>query len=261
VELNPQSPAAYGAGAVGLALAFYSLYLFLASLPRWKEWLQAASRLPACPLGWADLFGLIAVLGLLIKAEAGLLLPAAVVAGGVLIYARHAMPAAGYWGMRGAWLPEALWAGGRLYLTAYFPFLVLAFGSLWIFEKCGYGELYQEPVRQFLETDNPSWLLVQALVLAPVGEEILFRGILFPLVREKWSMGGAAVATGLLFGAAHGHWPSFPVLAVLGALLALVYDRTGKLGYCMGLHFFFNLGTTVYLMALKYGGGLAGHAR
>lgn len=261
MELNPQSPAVYGAGAVGLVLAFYSLYLFLASLPSWKGWLQAASRLPACPLGWADLLGLTVVLALLIKAEAGLLLPAAVVAGGALVYARHAVPAAGYWGLRGAWLPEALRTGGRLYLTVYFPFLVLAFGSIWIFEKYGYGELYQEPVKQFLKEGNPAWLLFQALVLAPVGEEILFRGVFFPLVREKWGMWAAAAATGLLFGAAHGHWPSFPVLAVLGVLLAVVYDRTGKLGYCMGLHFFFNLGTTVYLMTLKYGGGLAEHAR
>jgi len=41
-------------------------------------------------------------------------------------------------------------------------------------------------------------------------------------------------------------------LSFLGALLALLYERTGSLGYSILLHSFFNLSTCLVLLLLKF---------
>lgn len=76
-------------------------------------------------------------------------------------------------------------------------------------------------------------------VLAPVAEEVLFRGYLFPALRNRIGLRWAVGATGALFGLIHaGSAPVgfLPPLAVFGALLCLVYVRTGSLYPCIALH-------------------------
>ncbi len=76
-------------------------------------------------------------------------------------------------------------------------------------------------------------------VVAPIGEEFLFRGFIFNALRNWRGVGLAAVITGLLFGAVH--FGSAPVLdlvplAALGIALCLLYDYTGSLYPCIAFH-------------------------
>lgn len=70
-------------------------------------------------------------------------------------------------------------------------------------------------------------------VLAPVAEEVFFRGFAFTALRRRLGTAGAAVASGILFGLVHlgGNTDAVfvPVLALFGAGLALLYARTGSL--------------------------------
>jgi membrane protease YdiL (CAAX protease family) len=78
-----------------------------------------------------------------------------------------------------------------------------------------------------------------AVVIAPIVEELFFRGFVFPALREKLNVGWAAIGTGLLFGAVHafGSPIGFLVpLAVLGTLLCLLYWKTGSIYPCIALH-------------------------
>ncbi|MDP9376695.1 MAG: CPBP family intramembrane metalloprotease [Actinomycetota bacterium] len=77
-----------------------------------------------------------------------------------------------------------------------------------------------------------------ATVMAPVAEELFFRGFFFTAVRRLAGVVGGAVATGILFGLVHfGSDPRFLVpLGVFGALLCLLYWKTGSLIPCMALH-------------------------
>lgn len=68
-----------------------------------------------------------------------------------------------------------------------------------------------------------------AILIAPVAEEILFRGILYRALRERGWPRTALVGTSVLFGAIHGHLPSFVALSFLGWVFALLYDRTSNL--------------------------------
>jgi membrane protease YdiL (CAAX protease family) len=70
---------------------------------------------------------------------------------------------------------------------------------------------------------------IAAILIAPAAEEILFRGILYPAIKERGWPRTALIGTSLLFGAIHGHLPSFVALSFLGLVFALLYDRTSNL--------------------------------
>ncbi len=76
-------------------------------------------------------------------------------------------------------------------------------------------------------------------VVAPIGEEFLFRGYIFTALRNWRGPWTAAVATGLLFGLVHvGSAPLLDLvpLAALGFGLCLLYRRTGSLYPCIAVH-------------------------
>jgi membrane protease YdiL (CAAX protease family) len=90
------------------------------------------------------------------------------------------------------------------------------------------------------DTDSVSLIVAYgsiACVLAPVTEEVLFRGFLFGALRERLPLAPACVFAGCLFGAAHGPpLTSMLDLAALGVALCVLYERTGSVLPCIGVH-------------------------
>jgi membrane protease YdiL (CAAX protease family) len=88
-------------------------------------------------------------------------------------------------------------------------------------------------------TLNLALVVVLITVVAPLGEELFFRGYFFGALRNWHGWFPAAVVTGIIFGAIHiGSSPlAFTVpLAVFGFGLCVLYERTGSLYPCIGLH-------------------------
>jgi membrane protease YdiL (CAAX protease family) len=88
-------------------------------------------------------------------------------------------------------------------------------------------------------------LLLCAVVLAPVSEEIFFRGILLPAAARMMGRKRALIVQALLFGAVHcvGAWRVWPLavpLAVVGLVCGWLYVRTGSLAVAVAAHFTFN---------------------
>jgi hypothetical protein len=80
-------------------------------------------------------------------------------------------------------------------------------------------------------------------VVAPIVEELFFRGFLFPSLQRVMPWIPAAVVGGIVFGGVHaGGTPAIFLvpLAVLGGLLCVLYRRTGSLLPGMGVHAFNN---------------------
>jgi membrane protease YdiL (CAAX protease family) len=80
-------------------------------------------------------------------------------------------------------------------------------------------------------------------VAAPIAEELFFRGFCFTALRRWIGWVGGAIATGVIFGAIHAGSADavfLAPLAVLGALLCVLYQKTGSLLPCMVLHAFNN---------------------
>ncbi len=85
-----------------------------------------------------------------------------------------------------------------------------------------------------LSTSDPISLLlmfIPVVILAPIVEEIMFRGILYNLLNKYMSLPLAAVISSLVFGALHG--TTFFQTAVIGFVLAVVYQVTGDLKMAM----------------------------
>src|SRR3990172_6805196 len=86
---------------------------------------------------------------------------------------------------------------------------------------------------------------VATVVMAPLAEEIFFRGFVFAGLLRPLGLWGAMAASGLLFGAFHITGTESAGLVVpfgaIGMLFAWLYHRTGSLWPSIGTHFVFNL--------------------
>ncbi|OGO51198.1 MAG: hypothetical protein A2148_09015 [Chloroflexi bacterium RBG_16_68_14] len=96
------------------------------------------------------------------------------------------------------------------------------------------------------------------VLVAPLAEEIFFRGFVFAGLLRPFGLGGAMVVSGLLFGAFHITGPDTVGLVVpfgaVGVLLAWLYYRTGSLWPSIGTHFIFNLVSFAVLASLAGNG-------
>lgn len=92
---------------------------------------------------------------------------------------------------------------------------------------------------------SASWLSrallgVVAIGLAPVAEEVLFRGILYPALKHFGFQRLALWGTSVLFAVIHGNLAAFLPLLVLSVALTLLYERTSNLLAPIMAHAIFN---------------------
>jgi membrane protease YdiL (CAAX protease family) len=93
---------------------------------------------------------------------------------------------------------------------------------------------------------SPAWLLlVTALILAPIGEESLIRGIAYPALRRHWPPLASAFVTASVFAILHGNLVQIVLTVPLGILLAFVYEATQRLWQVVLMHVLFNVASTV----------------
>jgi membrane protease YdiL (CAAX protease family) len=90
---------------------------------------------------------------------------------------------------------------------------------------------------------------VVVALLAPVVEELTFRGLGFTLL-ERFGRPAAIVLVGLAFGLAHGLVEGLPLLFLFGAGLAYLRSRTGSVYPGMVVHVLYN--GLVLLIAVKF---------
>ena len=153
-----------------------------------------------------------------------------------------------FFGLRPARFPKA--AGtGLLWLVATYP-LILATQS---FVQAIFGETddSQMIVRYFIEHPDPrhrAAVIVMAVIVAPVAEEILFRGYFYGVIRRFGGRLAAILTSSLLFAAIHVHLPSMLGLGILAVILCLLYERTGSLWATITMHATFNATTIAVLI-------------
>ena len=92
-------------------------------------------------------------------------------------------------------------------------------------------------------------MLLVACVLAPLSEELIFRAGLYRFVRQKLGRTPALLISSVCFGALHANWAGSLPLAVLGMLLAIVYEATGSIRVVVIAHGLFNLNTILIVLS------------
>ncbi len=81
-----------------------------------------------------------------------------------------------------------------------------------------------------MQFDTPVWLgIISYGILAPLGEEIVFRGVVYGQLRKVLKVPYAVVLSGLAFGLFHGNLVQAVYATVIGCLLALVYEWYGTI--------------------------------
>ena len=87
-----------------------------------------------------------------------------------------------------------------------------------------------------------SWVyIVSALSLAPLLEEILFRGIIYKGLLSSYSPKNAIIISSIIFGLIHGQPTMIPGAIFFGLLFGYIYYKTNSLGMTILLHFTANL--------------------
>lgn len=98
--------------------------------------------------------------------------------------------------------------------------------------------------------------VVSAVLVAPIAEELFFRGLLFQALRTRLGVPAGIALSALVFGAVHLSGDTvlanvlvFVITALLGAVFAWGFHRRGSLLVPIGAHMMVNLISTILLIA------------
>jgi hypothetical protein len=147
-------------------------------------------------------------------------------------------------------------------LLAVWPIVMAAIILTMFFGKLIYGQGFEVQQHEELEliTAYPQLplrilIVVLAVVIAPLLEEMLFRGLFQTAIRsiiEIRNLNGAwpsILISSTLFAMVHanaGHWPALFVLAVC---LGYAYEKSGSLFRPIFIHSFFNAATIIAVLS------------
>lgn len=139
-------------------------------------------------------------------------------------------------------------------LTAFLfliPALMATIGGwYWLLEVAGLDPQPQDVI-EIIQAAPPSerlyWVLL-AVVVAPVCEELVFRGYVFRFFHQRMPLLPAAIISGAVFASAHFNLLTFLPLLLLGAVLGILYAKTGRLAASIALHMVFNLNTVIVVL-------------
>ena len=121
--------------------------------------------------------------------------------------------------------------------------LLLEHGSALALEKLGWSPENQLAVGLILNAKSwwmQAYLAFFAVVLAPVAEEFLFRGLLYPCLKQLGWPKLAWIGVSLLFALIHLNAPTFLPLFVFALVLTWLYERTDCLLAPIVTHSLFN---------------------
>lgn len=116
------------------------------------------------------------------------------------------------------------------------------------------GREFRNPQLDFLAPAGFSWeglaaMLLVVGIIAPIMEEMIFRGLLYGWLRTRIGIAGGTIVSATIFGFAHGIVMLAPALALTGIVLAMVYERSRSLWPAIIVHGTINSVMTAALYA------------
>jgi len=157
-------------------------------------------------------------------------------------------------GGRGPKLKSALLTA-LLFILIVLPVVLLLQGaSVLVLEKLGWPHEDQAAVEMLLKAKG-WWAIgyfgVFAVVIVPVAEEFIFRGVLFPFIRQLGFPKLAWIGVSALFALIHLSAPAFLALFVFALALTWLYERTDNLLAPITAHAIFNATNLAVLLWQK----------
>jgi uncharacterized protein len=156
-------------------------------------------------------------------------------------------------------------AGPGIFASGLATFLIslpvlMTTAKVWelFLEFCGLPIDKQDLVGMFKNADSPAMLVIMivlAVAIAPLTEELLFRAGIFRYFRTRMPHWVALLAPAIFFATLHVNWKtlqglsSLAPLTALAVLFSLAYERTGRLGTPVVAHALFNLNTVLMIFS------------
>lgn len=157
-------------------------------------------------------------------------------------------------GLRNQRLARALLAALVVAMVLLPVVLVLQAGSVALLKALGWPQEEEAAVRLLAGAQSPGlrvYLGFFAVVLAPVAEEFIFRGMLYPFVKQLGWPRVALFGVSFLFAAIHWDVSAFVSLFALALALTWLYEFTDNLLAPIVAHSLFNTVNLVILWQLK----------
>jgi membrane protease YdiL (CAAX protease family) len=149
-------------------------------------------------------------------------------------------------------LPSLLSYSGLIFTGFVLSISISAAGALW-------PPKTQMPVEQLLNDNRTAILfMIMAVFVAPIVEETLFRGYLYPVAARSFGVPGGIFLTGLLFGLLHagqlsgGPWLII-LMVVVGSVLTWIRAKTGTVLASFIVHTAYNSLQVIALLITTHG--------
>ncbi|MBO4624632.1 MAG: CPBP family intramembrane metalloprotease [Bacteroidales bacterium] len=140
------------------------------------------------------------------------------------------------------WAPDILTKNAvwhlLLGLAVGVVYFILVVGIMWLCGCCSIQQLswdWNAQIKAFL-----------MFLGVAVGEEVLFRGVVFKWIDKRWGLWVALIVSGLIFGFVHltndnaTIWSSLAISIEAGLLLGAAYKWSGSLWLPIGIHWTWN---------------------
>ena len=170
------------------------------------------------------------------------------------------IPPVWWWGMRKHGTPPATlglrptpWLRSLLYVGLGLV-AILALNAGWSVVMERYGLVGQPDILPLFGEGFAGLLgaLLVAAIVAPVAEELFFRGFLYAGLRDRWGPAAGVAVSSLLFGMVHLTPGVMVPIALMGAMFAWLYEATDSLWPPILLHAMYN-GLAVVIMYVAEG--------
>jgi membrane protease YdiL (CAAX protease family) len=183
-----------------------------------------------------------------------------VIVAGLVIWLQRTQP--GWPAVMG---PPERWASeiraGVVWALVLYPAVVFVVGSVVnLLLRAISGEIVRAPeqIPQHLSSFGIAVTLLYGTVVAPLGEEFFFRGVLFRSIRDRHGFWAGALGSSVVFGLIH-YMPGPGLNAILlmtvmvftGIGLAWIYERRGTIVAPMAAHVTFNVIGVTLIYALR----------
>lgn len=150
-----------------------------------------------------------------------------------------------WWIAKGANTPQRPLGQRKLSISCFFKYLLLSIGLLFLFNLIGtavnelLSQIKGSPAGNLIEQSVGSYTLWQMILVtvvsAPLGEELLFRKLVYRCV-GAYGDKAYVFTSACLFMLMHGNVVQYPYAFALGGLFAWVYCKTGSLWNTVLLH-------------------------
>lgn len=144
---------------------------------------------------------------------------------------------------------QALFHPSRFDGSFLLPMFITVLGASVVVSELSNYTLFLIPIPDFLsgmfdmldpEKYGFAGVFISAAIVAPILEEILFRGIILGGLLHRYSPRMAVLASALIFAVAHANPWQFPVSFIMGILLGWWFLKTNSLILCISAHAFNN---------------------